>query len=445
MSTTSTTDVSSRSRPLSAVDAAWLRMDRPSNLMMITAMLEVEGRLGLEALDALVRTRLLVHPRFTQRVVTRLGRPTWVKDPYFTVASHLHRVGLPAPGGESELRELVGDLMSTPLDRTRPLWQVHVIEDHRGGSVVVARLHHCIADGVALVRLLLSLTDHEGDAEAPGVGVKPAPARGVLGRLRRGGQVAASLVRDLTLPADPDTALRGALGERKVPAWSRPLPLLAVSTGAHVAGATVTDALTAALAGALRRYLQGRGETRPDVEVRALVPVNVRGVVGDGGRGGDDAGNRFGLVYLPLPLGAPTPEERLAQVRERMARIKASPEAIMGYGVIGAMGLASVTVERLGIELFTQKASVMITSVPGPSRAVRLAGRPVRGMTVWAPASGQMGLTCSFVSYAGAVRLGVAADALVVPDPERIVAAFEDEARALGLTGPSGAGVPKAS
>lgn len=410
------------SEPLSAVDAAWLRMDRPTNRMMITALLVLQGRLERAALERALTERLLGHPRFRQHVVAGpLGRPRWAPDPHFALASHLHEVGLP-PGGEAALRALVGDLMSTPLDRARPLWAAHIVDGYGEDTALVVRIHHCIADGVALVKLLLSLTDHEAPAEAAGVGRAPPPPTGLLGRLGRALGTARALADVLALPPDPPTALLGPLGVRKRVAWSRPAELGAIARAARAEGGTVNDLLLAAVAGALRAYLTARMGAPPTVEVRALVPVNLRRVVGGGA-----TGNRFGLVYVPLPLTHTTPAARLGETRRRMDAIKASPQAVMAFGLLGALGLASVMVERFGVELFTRKATALVTSVPGPSAPVRLAGRRLVSMDVWAPASGQVGVTLSLLSYAGSLRLGVASDEHLVPDPEAIAAAYDDE------------------
>ncbi len=410
--------------PLSAVDAAWLRMERPTNHMMITSLIVVDGRLDPAALEAVVRDRLLPHERFRQHVVSGvLGRPRWADDPYFALDSHLHHVALPAPGDDAALRALVADLLSAPLDRGRPLWTAHLVDGYGGDTAIVVRIHHCIADGIALIRLLLSLTDHDPTVGAPDAGQQPPAPTGPLRRLVSGVR---ALVHDLTLSPDPATPLQGPLGVRKRVAWSTPVALAPVMAAAHAAGGTVNDVLMAAIAGALRTYVTARTGETPNLEVRALVPVNLRHVVGGG-----EAGNRFGLVYLTLPLTQPTPADRLAAVRRRMDEIKASPEAVMSFGVLGAMGLASVTVERFGVELFTKKASAMVTSVPGPTAPLRFAGRPLKSLIVWAPASGQMAVTLSILSYAGHVQVGVASDERLVPDPSAIAAAFDVELRGL--------------
>ncbi|MFP2911911.1 wax ester/triacylglycerol synthase domain-containing protein, partial [Pyxidicoccus sp. 3LFB2] len=152
---------------MASVDALWFHMEEPANLMMITAVLWFEGRLDFERLQAVVRERLVErYPRFRQRVVLgRLGLPQWEDAPDLDLDAHLARLTVSAPGDRAALETLVGEWMSTPLERTRPLWQFHVLEGAQGGDVLLARLHHCLADGIALARVLLTLTDAEGADE----------------------------------------------------------------------------------------------------------------------------------------------------------------------------------------------------------------------------------------------------------------------------------------
>ena len=158
---------------MASVDALWFHMEEPANLMMITAVLWFEGRLDFEQLQAVVRERLVErYPRFHQRVVPgRLGVPHWEEAPDFDLDAHLSRLAVPPPGDRAALETLVGQWMSTPLERSRPLWQFHVLEGAAGGDVLLCRLHHCLADGIALARVLLTLTDVEG--AAAGVASEP--------------------------------------------------------------------------------------------------------------------------------------------------------------------------------------------------------------------------------------------------------------------------------
>src|SRR5205814_6747775 len=151
-------------------DAAWLGMEDPTNLMMVTGLLVLDGKVDLKRLKTLLDKRLAPFGRFHRRVVrprTRAGLPHWQDEVRFSIDNHVSHVALPAPGGEKAMRALVSELMSTPLDMTKPLWHVHLIDGHDHGSVVLARIHHSIADGIALVRVMLSLTDPSPTAAPP--------------------------------------------------------------------------------------------------------------------------------------------------------------------------------------------------------------------------------------------------------------------------------------
>ena len=275
---------------LSAVDAAWLRMDTPTNRMMITGIFIFDERLELGALEQLLEERLLSHERFRQRIVDGPRGPAWQLDPEFDLRSHLHHVALPAPGDRAALAELVSDLASSPLDRARPLWQAHLVDGLAGGgSALVTRLHHCIADGIALVRVLLSLTDDARGAAPRHVGRELPHVEGLVHRARLAANEARAAVRLVTLPPDPPTVLSERTGVRKRVAWSAPLPLAPLDARARAAGATINDVLLAAVAGALRDQLDARHAWRDGLEVRAMIPVNLRGGNGNGNGNGRTA------------------------------------------------------------------------------------------------------------------------------------------------------------
>jgi diacylglycerol O-acyltransferase / wax synthase len=437
------------SEPLSSVDAAWLRMEDPTNLMMVTGILVFDERLDPRKLRTTLEKRLLSFDRFRQRVVEApfgIGPPRWVDDDRFDIDAHLHRVALPAPGDKQSLEALVGDLMSTPLDMSKPLWQFHLIEGYRGGSVLLSRLHHCIADGIALIQVLLSLTD-----SGPRPGRRPAVRRsspsgdglgaplGAIASMlanplelvelaQTGISVADTLQRLVLLPPDPQTVLKGRLGVSKHAAWSESVPLAAIRAAGACHGATINDVLITAVAGALRAYLEERGEPVGHLEIRAAVPVNLRPI-----ERGLDLGNSFGLVFVPLPISIADPWRRLAELKVRMDRIKASSEAIVSFGVLTAIGIVPRQLHPPAIEFFGSKASVVMTNVPGPREPLYLAGRRIADCMFWVPMSGHLGLGVSILSYAGGVMVGVAADAGLVPDPGRIVSAFERELKALLL------------
>ncbi|MBI2390311.1 MAG: DUF1298 domain-containing protein [Deltaproteobacteria bacterium] len=403
-------------RPVDPVDAAWLRMDSASNPMVITTVFRFAAELSDDSLKATF-DRLLEHRRFRQRVVAdrTLTRAAWEDDPDFDLSLHVERVRLPAPGDDAALERFIGERMSTPLARDRALWHIDVIDGVGAGAALLVRVHHAVGDGVALVRLLLGVSGAGKEGAPVEVGITPAgKPRTVRAFVDRTRAQAATLARLLTLPADVPTSLRGELGVRKVAAFSRPIPVDVIKSLARAAGGHVNDLLAAAVAGAVRDHLADpRG-------VRALVPVFIRG-----DRGG--AGNHFGLAYLPLPVDEPSRKARLRAVKKEMDTIKSAPDATVAFVVLGAMGLASPSLERFGIELFTKKASMLITNVPGPAATVRVADQDVTSIVVWAPTSGSIGLGFSLLTYAGELRLGVAADAGLLPDPHALVACFERE------------------
>ena len=230
----------------------------------------------------------------------------------------------------------------------------------------------------------------------------------------------------LFAPADPPSPLRGELGVAQRVAWSAPISLDAVKELGHATGTTVNDIVLTAVAGALRQYLRSRDGLVS--ELTAFVPFNLRPL--------DqplpaDLGNRFGLVFLRLPVGIGDRRRRLSVVHRRMDEIKHSPEGALSYGLLAAIGATPEPVERRVIEQFTAKATAVMTNVPGPRERVFFAGAPVRGVLVWAPRSGSVPMSVAIFSYVGAITVGLMVDAGLVPDPERIIAAFEREVEAL--------------
>ena len=460
-------DRMSTAHEMGKADAAWLRMDQPTNLMVITGVLWFDERPDWGRVREVVRTRMVErYPRFRQRVVEGrqpLSGPHWEDDPRFDIDLHFHRVALPSPGDEARLRSLVADVAATPLDRGKPLWQFHLVDGFGEGAAMIARIHHCIADGIALARVLLSLTDDPtGNEPAPfddaradsghgPLGALVAPARGALSAaIGATGAVAHESVEVARHPAhlldlaataredvdalaklllqsdDPQTPLKGEMGVAKGVTWSAPIPLEEVRAMGHETGTTINDIVLTAVAGALRRYLRSRDGLVD--ELTAIVPFNLRPLTEPLPPG---LGNRFGLVYLGLPVGIGDRRRRLHEIHARMDAIKHSPEGAISYGVLDAMGRTPAPIEDRLVDLFSTKGSAVITNVPGPPRRVSLAGTEVAGVLVWAPASGGVSMTVSIFSYAGRITVGLMADAGLIPDPEGIVAALEREIEAL--------------
>ncbi|HEX4953597.1 MAG TPA: wax ester/triacylglycerol synthase family O-acyltransferase [Thermoanaerobaculia bacterium] len=444
--------------PLSAVDRAWLRMDDPTNLMMITGVLAFEQPMDRATLERVLRARLLPIPRFRQRVVGSYGRGRllWEEDPDFELARHVEEITLPGAGGDVELKELVSGLMSRPLPADRPLWCFHLIHGYQGGSAVMARLHHVIGDGIALMLVLLSLTD-----PAPGIdhgereggnpftslfikgreaiatvrrqaeelmpeGMKlllqPADLLKTVNPLLKGIASLGAAGRMTFRSADPQTLFKGALGVPKRATWSQAISVEEVRETARRVHANLNDVLLSSMAGSLGRYLRGRGVRSAGVSVRAALPVNLRPLESMA-----DLGNQFGLVFLPLPLGILDPLERLAELRRRLRSLKTSAEPLAAFQILRFLGVSPLAIQRLIVRILATKATAVATSVPGPKEPLYLAGNRLSTMFFWVPQAGRVGLGISILSYAGEVRMGVASDAGLVPDPDVIVEGFYQE------------------
>ena len=461
----------SKSEPLSNVDAAWLGMEHPTNLMMVSGVLTFDEPLDFERLKAVIQQRLLKFDRFRKRVVQPripLTPAYWEADPNFDLDAHVHRVALPSPGDKSALQEMASDLMSTALDFSKPPWQIHVIENYGDGCAVMARLHHCIADGIALVFVLLSITDMTRNAPWPqdepqqeeaaneaGLGgplgalfkqttAVASTARKVTGKLvseglealvnpahalelaLQGTDSAVATSRLVLRSADPKTIFKGPLGVAKRVAWSRPLPLADIKAIKNFTGGTVNDVLVSTMTGGLRRYLLGRGEKVEGLNFRAAVPVNLRTSEEMG-----TLGNKFGLVFLSLPVGIGEPVERLAEVRRRMDALKHSQEAMAAFGILNAIGMTPNDIQATVVKMFGAKATAVLTNVPGPPIPLYLAGSEISGLMFWVPQSGRVGLGISILSYAGKVFVGVVTDKGLVPDPGVIIDGFYGEYEAL--------------
>jgi diacylglycerol O-acyltransferase / wax synthase len=458
---------------LSSADTAWLHMDRPTNLMVINTVLLFDEPVDWERVKRITQRRLLDrYPRFRQRVVESrvpLRAPKWEDDPDFALEHHMHHRALPAPGDRAMLQALVADLMMMPLDRNRPLWHTYMVDGFGDGAAMISRMHHCIADGIALARVMLSLTDShpdagvgrlEDDLDTSGSGGRPADLARSAARIAAGtgraGSVAlqqathvvsspthaaslagaiardgATLIKMMLTPADAASAIKGDPGISRRVAWSKPLSLRRIKQIAHAHEATVNDVLLAAVTGGLRHYLQDRGS--PVTEIQAMVPFNLRPLDQPVPR---RLGNKFGLVFLPLPLGVSGSYRRLVEVHKRMDEIKHSRDGQISYALLSAAGLAPEPIERRVVDLFTAKGTAVMTNVPGPSEPVYLAGTPIRSVLVWAPTSGHIGMSVSIFSYRGEVTIGLMVDAALIPDPDRIVTQLQRELTALGRLAP---------
>jgi len=445
----------SHSERMSSVDTTWLRMDHATNLMMIVGVWVLEGPVALDKVEKQIAEGLLSYRRYRQKVDYAPAGVFWRDDPKFDLAHHIKRVRLPGRGDEHALQHFVGELASEPLDPNHPLWTVHIIEDYDGGAALVFRCHHAIADGMALMGVTMSLVDgpaQKGRRQEPAkeeegwlrtltgpivsaisagtqastltLGAALDLARDPLraaGYLRDGAGVAGELGYLLLMKSDSATRFKGKPNGSKRVAWCEPLKLPEVQAVSRALGCSINDILLSCVAGAMRRYLADKGDSTERLEIRALVPKDLREP------GDSELGNRFGLLAVELPVGVEHPIERLTTVRQRMLALKASYEPVTTFGLLAALGYAPKMAQEPLLDLLASRATAVITNVPGPTEPLTVAGSRLKQWLSWVPQSGDVGMGVSIFSYAGQVQFGVITDAALTPDPEALVSRFPEE------------------
>jgi len=467
--------------PMSPVDTAWLRMDSAINQMMIVGVWVLKPGITRKALCERLQTTLLLYPRFLQCAVEGPGQVRWEVDADFALDDHVVVEKLPRTRGvtqQTALQDRVATLAAQPLDRTRPLWQFHLVEHFEGGSALIIRIHHCIADGVALVTVMHSLVD---GGELPPRRARRVHGHGALdraeaaldawvfaplGRLSAAARGAADAgvrtswafahapqrtlehglrnvwtstkwvlhgANDMAalalMPDDASTRLKGIPGGTKRVAWCRPLPLTEVKAVSKAMGCSVNDVLLGCVAGAIGNYLRSCGDAVHGVEIRAMVPVNLRPL--------DQAyrlGNQFGLAPLLLPVGIHSPVARVQEIHRRMDALKGSMQPLMAFGLLAVAGFLTRPVQDALLTLFSRKTTAVMTNVIGPKEKLRFLGATVEQSLVWVPQSGTVGLGVSILSYGGAVQFAVISDAALCPDPQEIIDRFAPEFALLGKT-----------
>jgi WS/DGAT/MGAT family acyltransferase len=464
--------------PMGAADTAWLHMDRPTNLMVVNIVVSTEQPIDDAALTGVLEQRLLAQfRRFRQRVddpaltVGLLSSPVWVDDDSFELSYHFHVTALPEPADRAALQRIIGELASRPLNRSRPLWELHLFTGYGAGSALLLRTHHAIADGAALMQVLLALTDPADSAEHTGVlgwnddldspvfpgaagraahsmsraagratgtattlgtqalGVLTNP-RAALEFARRGRAEAAMLLKLGVGLRPPRNRLQGSLGSDKRFAWTEPVPLADVKRAGRRRSGTVNDVMLAAITGALRRYFAEHGDVVDETVV--IVPVNLRSADAPVPSG---LGNEFGLLFVPLPTGEADADRRQSAIKEQMDQIKASREGAFLYSMLELMGQVPTGAQNTWIDLFADKATAIVTNVAGPQHPVTLAGCRVIEVMAWVPVTGPVGLGLSVFSYNGHLAVGVVSDAQLLPDADRLLALLDDELGRLHTSG----------
>lgn len=435
--------------------------------MVITALVQLEGQINVDRLITELSGVVKRFRRLRQRIIRPHGmfqRAYWEDYPNQRIMDHLELAKLPLPADEDALKELVSKTMSKPLDFAYPLWRVILVDNYAQGSVLIIQIHHTIADGISLLHVLSYMTQtspdgpanltvvggptlggttfggptvgslsgngHQPDRKAGSPAIPAAASGGSAPITSPGtpairkpniGEIIVAMLRVIFRPADPQTILKGQLGLVKKAVWTEPLSLPELKIVAQYYQCTINDLLMAIASGAVRRYLE-QHHANPKRDIRAFIMVNLRGQTVD-----EDLGNKFGLVFLTLPLGSTQPTEILSKTKQGMDILKASAEYAATYTILHILGIMPEWVENIATKIFDSKGTVVGTNVPGPRQQLYLAGAPIKSVIAWVPQSGRIGVGLSFVSYNDQLVVGFNVDAGVISDPENFIKLFLEE------------------
>ncbi|MGI8845808.1 MAG: WS/DGAT/MGAT family O-acyltransferase [Thermoleophilaceae bacterium] len=457
---------------LSAVDASFLHEERESSHMHVGAVVILDG--PPPSRDEFVEhleSRLHLVPRYRQKLSFprfQAGRPFWIDDPRFNLDYHVRHSALPAPGGIGQLRELAGRVFSQRLDRSKPLWEIWLVqglEDDR--FALLSKTHHALVDGVSgvdIATVLFDLTAATAPAPSPDVAWTPAPepsqaeliGEGVKSLIRTPARIGEGLLeaaRDPTRALDfargavegvsevawaglnpaPDVPLNVPIGPHRRVYWaeSELADLKAVKNGL---GGTVNDVFLAAVAGALAQWLQSRGIRTEGMELRGLVPVSIRPKGQEG-----QLGNQIAALRGPLPVYAEDPVERLQIVREAMEGVKESKQALGAEVISGLEDFAPPTILAMAARLnfSTRLFNLIVTNVPGPQFPLFLMGREMRQIVPVAFLPDRHALAIAAMSYNGKLDFGLLGDYDAMPDLDRLAEYFQASLAELVSASPS--------
>jgi diacylglycerol O-acyltransferase len=439
---------------LTSIDASFLHQEGASSHMHIGGVLLFEGPPPKfeDYLDH-VRGRLHLVPRYRQKLATppfETGRPLWVDDPSFNLEYHVRHTALPSPGTEEQLFLLAGRIASQPLDRSKPLWEswlVEGLEDDR--FALIFKTHHSLVDGVSgvdLATVLFDLEPEPSSAPTPGSELEPwqpnpepSPAELVLAGMRGAAKTTIELVtRALNAASRPTTTLNvlrdAAEGVGEI-VWAglNPAPdtPLNVEIGPHrrytvvrqqlsdykevkdALGGTVNDVVLTVVSGALARWLRSRGVRTEGLEMRALVPVSVRGKDEH-----DTLGNRLTVMRGPLPVYIKDPVARLRFVRKAMDGLKESKQAVGAATLAAVNNLAPPTVlaQASRLNFSTRLFNLIVTNIPGPQLPLYVLGRKLEDLFPVAFLPENHALAVAIMSYNGGIDYGLLADYDALPD-----------------------------
>jgi WS/DGAT/MGAT family acyltransferase len=445
---------------LTAVDASFLAQEGPSAHMHVGAVMIFDGPPpAYEELADHVRGRLHLVPRFRQKLAfppLETGRPLWVDDPNFNLEYHVRHTALPAPGSERQLRALAARVHSQALDRTKPLWEMWLVQGLDGGRfALLSKTHHALVDGVSgvdLATVLFDLQPIPAEVEHSDTPWRPRDtpsaidmaARGMRGLIALPFDAASRAIGAAARPAyalaetrealegigevvwaglnpAPETPLNVEIGPHRRFVWVRQ-ELADFKTIKRALGGTVNDIVLAVTAGALQRWLRSRGLRTEGLELRALVPVSIRARDEH-----HQLGNRLAAMRAPLPVYVEDPAARLRVVRQAMRGLKESKQAVGAEVLAGMQALAPPTIlaQASRLNFSTRLFNLLVTNVPGPQFPLYVLGRRLDDLFPVAFLPKRHALAVAIMSYNGGMDFGLLADYDSMPDIEQLAEMFD--------------------
>ena len=450
---------------LSPLDASFLHIEDDVSHMHIASVAIFEGPApDYEDLVAMVGNKLPLVPRYRQVVKfvpLDLGRPVWVDDPHFNLRYHVRATALASPGGDDQLRTLVGRVMSQQLDRTKPLWEMWMVEGLENGHwALMSKTHHCMVDGVSGTDLLTVVLDREPNPTRDTVDdwtPEPQPSRrdllatalrerltnpyeqlrGLRAATRAPRQVVDQVTEVATgltslaglARATPESTLNGPIGPHRRWAWAR-TTLADVKTVRAGLGGTVNDVVLAAITRGFRDLLRERGESTDRV-IRTLVPVSVRVKGAAGPAQGDGTyDNKVSAMFAELPVSITDARDRLEAIKAQMANLKESKQAVAGEALTSLSGFAPPMLLALGTRVFSRipqrNVNTVTTNVPGPQFPLYAVGRKMLEAFPYVPLAGSVRVGVAIFSYNGMINYGVTGDYDTAPDIDVLCDGIED-------------------
>jgi diacylglycerol O-acyltransferase len=428
---------------MSPLDASFLNVEDAVTHMHIGSVGIFEGPAPAPGeVRASIAARLPLVPRYRQKVrfvPLALGRPVWVDDPHFNLDYHVRRTALPTPGGDEELRTLVGRVMSQQLDRAKPLWELWVAEGLDDGRwALISKTHHCMVDGVSATDLLSVILSQDRDwtpgapdgwkaesepnaaelvahslalrAASPYEGLRTAFSA-VRGPRRVAGQavqVARGLANLRPLLSPTGSSLNGPIGPHRRWDWAR-ARLGEVKQIREAHGGTVNDVVLAAITNGFRELLISRGESVEGRVIRSLVPVSVRAEEERG-----TYNNKVSAMFAELPVELEDPVQRLQALHEQMQELKSSGQAVAAERLTALGGFAPAMLLALGGRVASRlpqsSINTVTTNVPGPQHPLYLAGRRMLEAFPFVPLGGSVRVGVAIFSYDGGINFGVTGD-----------------------------------